>query len=243
MTNKEIVSLLLKIYPLNEQDKWDNSSFINNKIELSKNVLIALDVNLQVIQYCIKNKIGLLITHHPMYIGDINEQPNKKNIKKMISLCKKNNISLLSLHTNFDKSNKGMNIGLAKKLELTSIKKNKNFYGVIGRGTIKSNIFNLCEYYQSNKEIKNLKDKIIYICGGSGSNEIELLLDDKIDIFITGEVKWHVFNNSINSDKTIIDIGHQAEKIFIDIIYDLINNNDNKIFKIYPEQLIININK
>lgn len=243
MTNKEIVNFLLNEYPLKDQDEWDNSSFINNNIDSFNNICISLDVNIECVKQCINNKIGLLITHHPIYIGDINEQSNKKDLNKILSLCKKNNISILSLHTNFDKSSNGMNVELAKILNLSKIKKNKKYYGVIGTATKETNIYNICDYFQTNKKIGNILNKKIYICGGSGSSEVEQLLDKNIDVFITGEVKWHIYNNTIGKNKIVIDVGHQAEKIFIDTIYKLIKDKCNNILRIYPNIFLNKNNK
>ncbi len=231
MTVNDIYTLLDKWYPFDHQDIWDKSgsfTFFNEKE--TTGIIIGLDVTENLVLQAIEKKCNVIITHHPIYIDE--DDTKKKHIKNIIKILNDNEISLFSLHTNFDKNKYGMNYSLLKKLGLKNIKKSQKsdylFFGEL-KDKIEINQFLSIldkkmnpdyvifdknnDYFKNNKKIKK-----IGIVGGSGSNDYEKILKkDKIDLFVTGEVKWHVWNISSKSIP-IIDIGHSVEKIFTEVI-------------------------
>ncbi|MGL5640377.1 MAG: Nif3-like dinuclear metal center hexameric protein, partial [Mycoplasmoidaceae bacterium] len=159
-----------------------------------------------------------------------------KNIKLMIDKMKTNKISLISLHTNFDKNKSGMNYQLSKKLNsINSRKAFENSYGnifKIKKAVSEDNLLKLiksslnCDYAITN-ELKYNKDiKTIYICGGAGSSEVEYLIkqNKKIDCYITGEIKWHLWNYATDLNIKLIDVGHAIENVFCETIKDKLKN-------------------
>ncbi|EGZ31364.1 Nif3-like dinuclear metal center hexameric protein [Malacoplasma iowae] len=251
MKVNELYSILDKWYPFVSQDIWDNSgsfSFFEN--EIISGVLIGLDVTLDIVTEAIQKNCNVIITHHPIFIDQ--NDIKKKHIKNIINLLNINKISLFSLHTNFDKNRYGMNYNLLKKLNLTNIKRSKKSdYLFFGELKTKMNINDFI--VQINRKIKpdyliydkenlffkeNKKIKKVAIVGGSGSGEYEnILKKDKIDLFITGEVKWHIWNLSSKSIP-IIDVGHSIEKIFIEIISTKIKKLN---LNVYEHQLEIKL--
>lgn len=237
MIVNELYKLLDQWYPFSEQEVWDKSgAILSFDYDVVFGVMIGLDVTLGLVLDAIKNKCNVILTHHPIYIDE--QDAKKKDIKNIINLLKENKISLISLHTNFDKNRYGMNYHLLKKIGLVGIKRSKNssflFYG-----DLKSK-FNFQQFikiitkkltpdyiifdYNNDRIKENKKINRVAIIGGSGSSDYEKILKkEKIDLFITGEVKWHVWNMSSKSIP-IIDIGHSIEKIFIDVMYKKIQS-------------------
>ncbi len=227
MIVNKIVDYLLNKYKLEDQEPWDFSGlifdiFLNDEI---KNIAISLDINNNIIDNCIKNNINLLITHHPLYICDKENEYEFKQNKYYKNILKKifdNRITVLSLHTNYDINEKGLNYNLIKLLELSNIKQINNGYGFIGK-TNKS-LLELkktlnSDYFISNKMDFNKKTNTIYIGGGACSSEIEKNIDDKnIDAFISSEIKWHLYVKANDLNKTLIDVGHNVESIICNSI-------------------------
>ncbi len=227
-----IIEFLLKHYPLKDQEEWDNCGVVNKSFidDEVKNVGIALDVSLENIKRCVNDKINLLITHHPITILKEDERLSQKLKEPYLSQINKialdNRITILSLHTNFDISNDGMNFELANIIGLRNIQRLDGFCGVIGetnssiqeiQKSLKSNIF-----VSNTKPTNCHKTKKVYIGGGACSSEIEQLLDADIRFFISSEIKWHLYVKANDTKKTLIDIGHNAEKIFIQKIKKLL---------------------
>lgn len=247
---KDINNILNSLYPYDDAEIWDNvglfrKSFQNNKVN---KVLIALDLSNELINYAIENNINLLITHHPIVIDKANLKD--KYIKNMIDKMKNHKISLISLHTNFDKSKSGMNYHLSKKLNCNNSRKAfDNSYGnvlkidkaISEEELIKIIKLNLnCDFVITN-DLKNKKDiKNIYICGGAGSSEVEYLIkqNKKIDCYVTGEIKWHLWNYAKDLNIKIIDVGHSIENIFCEAIKEKLKN-EKILCEIFPKQKLI----
>lgn len=67
---------------------------------------------------------------------------------------------------------------------------------------------------------KNVKK--IAVCGGAGSEFLQDAIDEKADVFISGDFKYHDFFNSDNKI-LIVDIGHyESEQFTKDIFYKII---------------------
>ncbi|MGL4617269.1 MAG: Nif3-like dinuclear metal center hexameric protein, partial [Mycoplasmoidaceae bacterium] len=227
---KDINNILDNLYPYKDADEWDNVGLFRkaSKDNKANKALLSLDVSIDLINYAIKNNINLLITHHPIVINK--KDLKDKHIKLMVDKMKANKISLISLHTNFDKNKSGMNYQLSKKLSCISSRKAfDNSYGNVfklEKAISEDNLVKLiksslnCDYLITN-ELKDKKDiKNIYICGGAGSSEVECLIkqNKKIDCYITGEIKWHLWNYATDLNIKLIDVGHAVEDIFCETI-------------------------
>lgn len=122
MTVKELILELENLFPLAYQEHYDNSGcqiiFPQDEI---KSVLLTLDVNEAVVDEAISKNCNLIISHHPIFFKPFNNiqlgQPNSNVIIKAI----KNNISIYSIHTNFDTSFEGTNKILSELLQLQNI--------------------------------------------------------------------------------------------------------------------------
>lgn len=253
MTIAKIFKLLDSMFAFKDADEWDNSGFFNfDKDQVINKVLVSLDIDNFTIDKAIQNNIKLIISHHPVYI-DINDLKTP-HIKKLINKIQAYNITIISLHTNYDKSRYGMNYFLLKKLNLIQIKKHhKSDYLFIGKTKKKIRYqlfleklkkkFNLDFVIIDKNDARYVNDSYISTIGlvaGSGSNCIkEINLSDKVDLFITGEVKWHLWNFAKNRMITLIDAGHVLEKHFIESISTILNEQNIEVLKAYPENSLI----
>lgn len=109
----KLYDLIKKIeykYPTNLAYSWDNVGLLVGEYNQDiKKVLVTLEANEKVIDEAIKNKVDLIITHHPFLFSKISKI-NTGDLKgKLIYKLIKNNISLYSMHTNFDIAKDGLN--------------------------------------------------------------------------------------------------------------------------------------
>lgn len=113
----EIMKQIEEFAPLGLAFSWDNSGLqigdINSEVE---NVYITLDVTQTAVQKALENGCQLILSHHPLIFGQL------KNITNPLYLeIIKNNLSVISLHTNLDVAEKSVNHSLAQKLGLEVI--------------------------------------------------------------------------------------------------------------------------
>lgn len=224
----DIIRYFESKYPTDLAYEWDNVGLQVGTLNMkAKKVLIALDLTKEVVKEAIQMKASMILTHHPLMFKPIDkivfDSPKGWIIKNLI----KHNITVYSAHTNYDLANGGMNDTLAKALEL----KNPQLLDLedeIGRfGQIQPSPFPaFIEHVKEKLNLSSVKvigrdDKTIEtvgISGGSGSKHMYQAKMRGCDVYLTGDVTYHTAIDAIALGMTIVDIGHHAEKIFIQAI-------------------------
>jgi GTP cyclohydrolase I len=247
MKFNNIINLLNSELKLKQQENWDNSGLqIGNLNADIKNVMILLDLDKEIIDTAIKNKIDLIITHHPFFFNEIKSIDFGTYDGEVIKYLIENNINLYSMHTSLDMAEYGVNYALAEKLSIKNydILHNINDDKEYGYGGIADiNEINILEYTNSVKfalgcnSVKlfctdtSKKISRVAFCGGSGSEFIEDAINNKADIYITGDIKYHQAQEAMKYGLSIIDAGHYYTEyhIIYSIEKALVNVADLKI--------------
>lgn len=88
-----------------------------------KNILLALELNYEVLDEALKKNCNLIFTHHPLIFSPIKKIDTQKDSKaQLISQLIKNDITLYSAHTNLDFTKDGVSFELARVLKLKKVK-------------------------------------------------------------------------------------------------------------------------
>ena len=215
----KIIEKIEKFAPPELASDWDNSGwqvYLGN--DSVNKVIIALSPTLNVIEQAIKNNCDLVISHHPLIFEKINKISAKNNALLPLIKVIQNNIQVYSAHTNLDSTQGGIADKLAELLKLKNIKNLE----LVSEESRLGRIGELEEEKDLNLFIKELKeilkiDKIklinpsnkttikkVAVIPGSGACFIPTLKD--IDVFITGDVKYH---DALEvNDLIVIDSGH-----------------------------------
>ncbi len=233
---KEIKALIEENIPLLLQEKWDNSGLIIGcEDSVVNKILIALDVTDRVIEEAINLKANLIISHHPViFDGTKNidySTPLGNKIRKLV----KNDINVLSYHTNFDKAKGGTTDTICTLLGLSNVKNLNDEEFSFGKIGI-TNPVTLKEFILVLKEklkLKNVKyigneNKIIgtvAVVSGSGSEFYKDAYDNGADVFVTAEVKHHIGIECMEMGLAVIDAGHfETEYSAMETIYELLKD-------------------
>lgn len=236
----DIVEHIENLADPNYQESWDNSGWqIKSDIDVNK-ILICMDLTLERVEYALKHKIQLIITHHPMFfsgIKSIQDDYKSKMIKKLIT----NNICVYSAHTSFDVSNSGVNKVLFDFLKLEEPKDlimtdSGKGLGLIGVNKNFKNINELLKSLEDNLLVdsykvygRNIKDiNKIALLGGSGASEIRAAIDNGADVYLTSDVKHHDAQMAYENDLILIDISHNdSEKLALKWMNEYIKSKFN----------------
>ena len=222
MKIKTIYDFLNEISPFDLQEEWDNSGL--NVGEWNKNInkiYISLDVDEELINRIDEN--SLLITHHPLIFKSIKKViPNRFSTKFLIKMIQKN-ISLIAMHTNFDKTH--LNEYFSKKV-LGFDGESKDFVFYVN---VEMDFSELVDYVKNKMNLEHLKvvkakEKIkkIAITTGAGMSLLDFI---KADCFLTGDIKYHEAMDAKARGVSLIDIGHyESERYFVDCLYEILNN-------------------
>ncbi len=228
MNSIEVIKYLEYKYPKELAYDWDNVGLqvgsLNRKV---KTILVTLDVTKEVVNEAIEKKVDLLISHHPLIFKPLTslsiESPRGWMINKMI----KHDITLYSMHTNYDLADGGMNDVLSKLLEIQNPQLLDTIDGIGRFGEIEP--MKMPEFIQKIKNTLNIDHvrfigsldklvKIVGISGGSGSNHVGQAKRQNCDVYLTGDVTYHTALDCIQMGLNVIDVGHYAEKVFKDAV-------------------------
>ncbi len=217
-------------YDFNSQDDWDQSgliSFGGDSEQEIDSVIVTLDINSDVIDFAIKNKIPLIVSHHPILKSTLEDplNPAHEFVKKLYE----NKINVISIHTPFDKDVNGMNVALAQKLGLKNIKRlNDSKYVMVGELYLPARLDKYAkqaatllnsDYVKYNEVFKNKKISKIAICGGSGGSFVTAVAASKeVDAYITCDMKYHTWNDAYELRLPVIDLNHEIENVFINVV-------------------------
>jgi len=234
MNRIEITKYLESLYPRALAYDWDNVGLqVGSLNKPVKKILITLDVTKDVIKEAIQGKFDLLISHHPLIFQPVNniqfETPRGWIIKELIN----HDIALFSMHTNFDLADGGMNDVLAKRLGLKNSQLLDEEAGIGRYGDIEP--MTLTDFIADVKKKLELdhvrligtNDKIITtvgISGGSGQQHMYQAKKRGCDIYLTGDITYHNALDALQMGFTLLDIGHNAEKIFKTTVLDILRS-------------------
>lgn len=209
----KIVRILEEIAPPELADAFDEGRIglildMKNDIE---RIAVALDANTYTLKRAADMRADLLITHHTLIFHPINKISEPLTIS--LKLAFGNEISLYSMHTNFDRARGGINDVLAAKIGLQNIEHlDIGAIGEIEPHTSAELASHVSECLKTPVIYAGEKEEIrrIMVIGGSGfkSEFLEIARSHAVDAFISSELKHEVLR--MNPDLCLIDASHYA---------------------------------
>lgn len=234
----EIITFLEEKFPKHLAYDWDNVGLqIGKKTRITRKIMVVLDVTTAIVDEAVANGVDFIISHHPFIFSPIKtldlQCPQGKNIEKLI----KNDISIYTMHTNYDVASGGMNDLLAKLLQLKNMSKFAMIDDVHGLGRIgelesESTIGELLQNLKSTFHLETIPYtpfdgciKKVAVIGGSGGKYIHEAKMAGADVLITGDVTHHTAIDASEIGLGLIDIGHFSETFMTDEIEKLVAQN------------------
>jgi len=234
MKLKEIVAFLESLVPLEAQDSWDNSRLqIGDPEKEIKKVGFALSVSLDIIEQAERESVDLIVAHHPVTISGIKSVTPSFYPEKLFFQLLKKDIAVYSMHTNLDVSPLGPTAIIAEKLGIESyspIVENPP-YGAVAplpepitqkelfeklSSLLPEDVFRVVNY-----SADSLVEKIA-VCSGSGASLMDAVIG-RVDVYVTGDVKYHDALKAIDCGLTVFDMGHfGTERLFYEKISSLL---------------------
>ena len=114
-----LMDIMEQIAPRNLAESWDNVGLlIGSPAQSIDNIMVCLDVNEAVLDCAVRQKVDLLIAHHPVIFQAVKNLRSDLPQGRLLTAVVKNNISVFAAHTNLDSAVGGVNDILAEKLGL-----------------------------------------------------------------------------------------------------------------------------
>ena len=123
MKLKTLTKKIEEKYPLNLAYDWDNVGLLvgDSNQDINK-IMVVLEANEKVIDEAIEKNVDLIITHQPFIFSKLNKLVTTDFKGNLIHKLIRNNISIYSMHTNFDIAFDGLNDYFVEILNLQNTK-------------------------------------------------------------------------------------------------------------------------
>jgi dinuclear metal center YbgI/SA1388 family protein len=236
---KQVLSALERFAPLPLQESWDNAGLQLGLTEAEvSGALLCLDVNEQIVDEAITKSCNLIVSHHPLLFRGLKQISGADYVQRSVIKAIKHDIVIVSMHTNMDNAQDGVNWKIAERLGLTGCKffASKTVEGIeAGSGVVG----NLPVEMDARAFIERVKDRFgvqcaqcnvllqrpvskVAICGGAGDFLLPDAVGEGADAFITGEMHYHQYFG-YEQQIQICVIGHyQSEQFTAEIFRDII---------------------
>ena len=241
----QVVDALEHYAPLPLQEGYDNAGLqvgLTEAVEVS-GALLCLDVTEDVVDEAIRKGCNLIVSHHPLIFRKLARISDENYVQRTVRKAIKNDITIVSMHTNMDAAKGGVNFKIAEKLGLRNlrffggekeIEGVKGGEGVIGEITDETDTLHAdgiaaddlvlmlrerfqAECVQCNQLLRRPIRKVA-LCGGAGSFLLDAAIAAGADAFITGEMHYHEFFGH-EQEIQICVIGHYQSEQFTSEIF------------------------
>lgn len=241
----QVVDALEHYAPLPLQEGYDNAGLqvgLTEAVEVS-GALLCLDVTEDVVDEAIRKGCNLIVSHHPLIFRKLARISDENYVQRTVRKAIKNDITIVSMHTNMDAAKGGVNFKIAEKLGLRNLRffggekeidGVKGGEGVIGEITDETDtvhadgiaaddlVLMLRERFQAEcvqcNQLLRRPIRKVALCGGAGSFLLDAAIAAGADAFITGEMHYHEFFGH-EQEIQICVIGHYQSEQFTSEIF------------------------
>ena len=226
MKIREVLDFLNSIAPYDTQCSWDNSGLMTGSPEKETDkIMLCLDCTNDVLEQAKANGCGLIICHHPLIFSPLKSVCDNTTVYNAI----KNDITVISAHTNLDMAQGGVNDVLCEKLGLKNTETVQTQDGPLLRmgdtsfetvtefaSLVAKTLGEPVQCLDAGRKVSN-----VAVCGGAGGDFVADAFSAGCDTFVTGEAKHHQFLEAKELGINLIVAGHfSTEKPVVENLCD-----------------------
>ncbi len=233
LTNRDIYGFIDALAPFETCEGWDNSGLLAGTMDRAvRGVYCALDMSMRVLEDALEKGANLIVTHHPILFG------GRKNLREddaegqMLCRMVRENVSLISAHTNFDKADGGVNDVLASRLGLRNVSRietdEEGFVRIGETDPVMLSVFTEKVRRVLGDAVRTYGDggkllRRVAVCGGAGGEFAKMCCESGADVYVTGEMRYHDSLDLAQCGFATMQVGHDAsEKIAVEELKKLI---------------------
>ena len=232
---QQVLNALEQFAPLPLQESWDNAGLQIGLTETEvSGALLCLDVTEKVIDEAIAKGCNLVVSHHPLLFRGLKQVSDMTDVQRTVRRAIKNDICVISMHTNMDNAYGGVNYKIAERLGavvpsgLYAEKEKCSWVLAELPHPLEAQAFIalLKERFNAKcvrcNELLQRPIKKVAICGGAGDFMLDEAIAAAADAFITGEMHYHVYFGHEQQIQICV-IGHyESEQFTTEVFRDII---------------------
>ncbi len=220
MKPTKIIEFIENWASINSQLSWDNSGIQIYSGEDTENIVIAMDLTDNVVNFALEKNSKFILTHHPLFFKGVKSIDNRNYRGELLFKLIGNGINVYSAHTSLDIALDGVNYELAKRLELKnpeplSIEEDLEL-GLVGDLSWELSPKDFLKYIDKYLSIDKIKaygripSKIskVALLGGAGGEYVQEAVEKNADVLITGDVSHHDGQAAYEEGILLIDLDH-----------------------------------
>ncbi len=216
-TTAEIYEFMKLLAPPELQMDFDNAGFLVGGLERGvSRVLLSLDATSEVIAEAADMGAELIITHHPLIWNAMKRLTEADITQRRVLRLAENRISLISMHTNLDIAEGGVNDVLLELLgaDFVSVLDEDGCgrVGLLREPTDMAHFLPFCKaalqseglrYYDAGRRVEK-----IAVMGGAGGGSVERAYALGCDSYVTADIKYDQFLTARELGINLIDGDH-----------------------------------
>ncbi len=206
-------------------DMYDNSGVIIDTGKPVVGVVFSLDLSRKSIEFAIKNGANCIVTHHPAIYGGIHKIDCTTSTQAQnLALCVKNDISVISMHLNFDAAEEGIDYYLMQAvggkqcviMDKISVGGYGRVYGV--KKTFASLCTKLKAQLKTNKMLtygdgNQIVTKVASFCGAGGDGKaVQFAVKEGANVFISADMAHHVIAELVERNICVVNLTHYSSE-------------------------------
>ena len=241
-TVNDVLLAMERLAPTERKMDFDNVGLMAGRREKPvRKVLAALDVTDDVIDEAGDISADLIVTHHPLIFHPVksvtDDDPTGRHLLRLLE----RGIAVISMHTNLDAADRGVNDALARAVGL------RNIELLCVEGTDDSGIEYCCGRMGETDAPVTLREFLssvqnalqadglrycdagvpvsrVAVVGGSGGSYLKTALEAGCDTLVTADVKYDVFLTARESGMNLVDADHFCtENTVIPVVADYLS--------------------
>ena len=200
--------------------------------------MITLDADEEVVKDAVDKKCDLVISHHPLIFKPLKRVVSDDSVSRTVINLIKNDMSLISVHTNFDSVKSGLCDLFFDKIadtkERVSIEGDEeNGCGRIAELKKTSKLSEILEKIKKEFNLPSVRFvgnedaeiKKIGVCNGGGADFIYSAVSQGADLYVSGDIKYHHARFAYENGVALVEVPHyNAEIIFCKYLKELLEN-------------------
>ena len=232
-----MLSALERFAPLPLQEDWDNAGLQIGLTEAEvSGALLCLDVTEQIVSEAVAKGCNLVVSHHPLLFRGLKQVCGLNDVQRTVSKAIKNDVCIISMHTNLDNAQGGVNWKMAERLGATAVvpmgaepKASQWVMATLPQplssrafiDLVKARFGVACAH--CNELLERPVGKVA-ICGGAGDFVLDAAIAAGADAFITGEMHYHQYFGHEQQIQICV-IGHyESEQFTTELFRDIIQH-------------------
>ncbi len=230
MNVQAVFEYLNSLFPVDTACEFDNAGLLIGDPNTEVNrVLVTLDCDVGAVALALEKGCDLIISHHPVIFSPIKQILAGSVEYELI----RGGISVISMHTNMDMGENGVNDTLCSVLGLTKTASLTAADGFLLKGgitpqtnakcfaeLIKSRLGGRIKFVDGGRPINK-----VLVCSGSGGDFIADALSGGFNALVTADVKHHQFLQAKENGISLFDAGHfETEDIIVEPLKEVLKN-------------------